>query len=195
MRSLMTLLLIWMIVVPSASAAPTGPVFAGNPAAVAEMQAVFDNFSRVNSYRGRMSGPSAGIFEWVRPNRMRMIMTTGGQTIEMVVIEGKAWMKMKGQCRAMPGGQAMQLPTEVAWGTHVESVKVTKGGTQTINGTRIQVYNLETKKKDGGTGKSTTYVDLRTRLPRRFEATEESGGKMTIDYLEYNIPITITPPC
>lgn len=195
MRVFTLVLIIGGLVIPSAGAAPSGPAFVGDAAAIAEIKTAYDNLSRVTSYRGRMTGAATGTIEWTRPNRMRMIIPGGGQTVEMVVIEGKAWMKMAGQCRVMPAGQPVPSPATAEWGPDVASVRVTKGGTHTIGSTRTQAYALDLTFKNGKTARHTAYIDLRTRLPRRIEMPDESGGRMTLDYLEYNIPLAITPPC
>jgi outer membrane lipoprotein-sorting protein len=187
--------LIGGLLAPPVAAAPGGPAFVGDAAAIAEIKAAYDAFARVTSYRGRMTGAATGTLEWSRPDRMRVRMTEGGQTVELVTIGGKTWMKMAGQCRPMPGGQPAPVRAATEWGPDVASVKVTKGGTHTIEGARTQAYALAVTFKDGKTTWQTVHVDLRTRLIRRIEMPGESGGRMTIDYLEYNIPLAISPPC
>lgn len=72
-----------------APAAPAGPVFQGDPQAVAEVRAAFERSGALRTYRARIAGPGregAVVVEVVAPDRFRVQVSSGGQPIEFITV-------------------------------------------------------------------------------------------------------------
>ena len=178
------------------TAAPAGPRFQGDPQAIAEVQAAFQKFGAAKSWRARMSSPQGGTqtMEHVTPDRYRMVLTQGNQTTEMFIIGNEMWLRQGGTCQKMPAAVPVQNPRQYVEHETDTTITVTKGGPETVEGTPTQTYMMTVETR-GQQSRQKLFVATGTGLPRRIEVQSQQGTT-TIDYLDYDAPITISnPPC
>jgi len=187
----------------AAGGAP-GPVFKGDPAAVAEVQAVYKKMASIHTWRARTTSFRAGApvgtstIEFVAPDRYRVTVASGGRTSEMFRVGKDSWILSGNVCRKVSATFPVPGPgVPQALGADV-TVTVARGDPATIDGIPTRTYLLDYEvayKTASGASKEKVYVATGTGLPRRVERTS-SAGTSTTDYDEYNAPITINaPPC
>jgi outer membrane lipoprotein-sorting protein len=78
---------------------------------------------------------------------------------------------------------------------HTDDARITvaRGGPETVEGTATMSYNL-TIETQGRQFRQKLYVATATGYPRRLEMSSDQGT-VTIDYFDFDAPITINPPC
>jgi outer membrane lipoprotein-sorting protein len=171
---------------------------AGNPRG--EIEKMAERFMAVNSYRAEMNGegdmPMRTELEFIAPDRYRI---KTGNTMEMVVIGKKTYMKLAGRW------QEMDVPldnsiADMRSSFNSEGMKWLKGvkfeREGSLNGKAAYIYTYQASAPDNsGENHSTLWLDRSNGLPLRIVATYKSGNlrSMTIDY-DYETPVTIDPP-
>lgn len=182
---------------PVVRAAP-GPTIQGDAQAVAELTAIYRRFGEAKSWRSRMtipgSTPATHTIAFVAPDRFHMVMSAGNTTSEFFVIGKSVWTKSGGTCTKLPGSVQLPNPREAMQQQNDAVVQVVRGGTEAVDGTPTQTYNV-TVTSQGTTVRQKLYVATATGLPRRVEMAT-AQGTMVIDYFDYGAAITINdPPC
>ncbi|MGH2403567.1 MAG: hypothetical protein ACRDGN_03800 [bacterium] len=199
------LALMLSLVLPTAtSAGPAGTVH-GDPQAIAELRAAQEKFAAAKSWRSRrtMSAPGASLpataTEFVAPDRTRMSWPDGrGGTAGTVIIGRDVWNFGSGACAK--GGSAparVQDDRESVRGRSDVTMEITKGGRETVDGTPTQTYTRASTTSEGQV-REKFFVAIDNGYPRRIEMTVQQAGvtvTITIDYSDYDTPITINPPC
>lgn len=191
----LTLAAIFAIAVPAASiAAPAGPAFKGDPQAIAEVQAAFQKFGVARTWRARITAEGqTTTMEFVLPDRIRLVISAGGQTSEITNIGPDQWITSGGTCRKSPVKVPVMNPKEYMEHPNDTTVTVTKGGRETVEGTATQTYVLVVETR-GTTIQQKLHVALSTGYPRRVEM-QSTRGLLIIDYFDFDAAIKIDPPC
>jgi hypothetical protein len=171
----------------STSAAPAASGAMNGAAIASAMQ-------KATSWKMTMkSGTGETVMEVVCPDKMRTTTKTGAMTAEMIRVgndmyskAGSRWMKIPatGQPASVCGGAAgaSQMPKLDA------NVKMTKGGTQTVNGETCTEWTTTVKGADGKETSSTMCVGS-DNLPRQMKS-----GDAVMTFSDWNKPITIEAP-
>lgn len=200
----MLMLLSLLTLLPATSAAgPASGGWQGDPQAGAEVQAAYTKFGAARTYRQRMTlAGQGGTFtqnmEIVVPDRVRMSGMPGSPpNFEIIVIGGETWARgpgVPGGCAKLPAGGARRPnPREGVDHATGATITVARGGPQTVEGTATQLYNL-TIEAQGRQTQQKVYVATGTGQLRRIETTSDQGA-VTIDYFDFDAPITINAPC
>ena len=182
-----------------AQATATKPAGGQSGASGGELAAVIENFAKVKSFRAKLTMESPGqpkqeaTIEVVLPDKFHMTFSGGGgvPAVEMISIgndayikAGPTWLKQTGA-----GGGALFDLSDIS-GTMDElgdAAGAKKGGTETVEGKRCQVYTYTS-------GSDTTEVCVSSdNLPLRVVTTSGSE-KTTIVFTDYNANITIKAP-
>ena len=177
---------------PSDSGANT--MTASAPAAGPNGAAIASAMQKATSWKmTTKAGGSETMMEIVCPDKMRTTTKTGAMTVEMIRIgndmyskAGPKWMKMPatGQPASVCGGAAgaTQMPKMDA------NVKMTKGGTQTVNDETCTEWTTTVKGADGKETSSTMCVGS-DNLPRQMKS-----GDAVMTFSDWNKPIAIEAP-
>ncbi len=185
-----------VILLASAAAGAGGPVFQGDPKAIAEVQAAFQKFSTAHTWRARITSPGGGTqtMDHVAPDRFHMSFSKGGRTSDMFMIGREAWIQSGGTCQKLPAPLPMINPRQALEQQSDAKITVSRGGPETVDGSPTQTYML-TVDAQSRQVREKLYVANGSGVPRRVEMPSERGT-IVIDYLDYNAPITINnPPC
>ena len=171
----------------------------GQSGASGELGAVIENFAKVKSFRAKLTMESPGqpkqeaTMEVVLPDKFHMTFSGGSgvPAVEMISIgndaylkAGPTWIKQAGA-----GGGALFDPGDISGAISDlgEAGGAKKGGTETVDGKRCQVYSYTS-------GSETTEVCVSSdNLPLRVVTTSGSE-KTTIVFTDYNANITIKAP-
>lgn len=185
---------LWFLLAGCSSAG--GPAeTAGKPAAAMNGAAIAAAMQKATSYKMTMkTGKVEMVMEVACPDKMRTTTNSGGMMVEMVRVgketytkAGKKWMKMPaaGQpesvCGAAAGGSA-QMPKLDA------NVKMTKGGTQMVNGESCTDWTTTVTDAQGKQASSTMCVG-NDNLPRQIRS-----GDAVMTYSDWNKPVSIEAP-
>ena len=200
-RDVLALFLVLTLLPAIAAAGPASGGFQGDPQAIAEVQSAYSKFGAARTYRQRMTVAGQGgtftqTMEIVVPDRVRMIGTQGNVTFETIVIAQEQWARgpgVPGGCAKIPGVGRRPNPREGLDHPTDARITVARGGPQTVEGTATQLYNL-TLETQGRQTQQKLYVATGTGYPRRIETASDQGAA-TIDYFDFDAPITINPPC
>lgn len=187
-----------IIVLLAALGATAAPVVKGDPKAYAEINAAFDKWLHLKSWRMKGTLPEGGsqTGEFVSPDRMHIVMNMGGVVSESIVA-GK-----DGRVR-QAGGPWQCLPEQVPIALNPKDmteitgeVTATRGPVLAVDGVQTQSYTYSTN-ENGKKSNIKLFVALTNGLPKRIQMLNEKGAvEQTLDYFDYNAPITITlPPC
>jgi len=182
-----------------AQATATKPAGGQSGASSGELGAVIENFAKVKSFRAKLTIESPGqpkqeaTMEVVLPDKFHMTFSGGSgvPAVEMISIgndaylkAGPTWIKQAGA-----GGGALFDPGDISGAISDlgEAGGAKKGGTETVDGKRCQVYSYTS-------GSETTEVCVSSdNLPLRVVTTSGSE-KTTIVFTDYNANITIKAP-
>ncbi len=198
----MLMLLSLLTLLPATTAAgPAG--WTGDQQAAAEVQAAYTKFGAARAYRQRMTiagqgGTFTQTMEIVVPDRVRMSGMPGSPpNFEIIVIGGETWARgpgVAGGCAKLPAA-GVRRPNPREGVDHPADAKITvaRGGPQTVEGTATQLYNLTIEAQNRQTQQK-VYVATGTGQLRRIETTSDQGA-VTIDYFDFDAPITINAPC
>ena len=168
----------------------------GQSGASGELGAVIENFAKVKAFRAKLTIESTGqpkqevTMEVVLPDKFHMTFSGGGgvPAVEMISIgndayikAGPTWLKQAGA-----GGGALFDPGDIS-STITDAGGGKKGGTETVEGKRCQIYTYSS-------GSDTTEVCVSSdNLPLRV-VTSSGGEKTTIVFTDFNANITIKAP-
>lgn len=185
------LILVWLST--TAAAGPAAAAYQGDAQVIAEVQAAYQKFRAARSFRSRISvGGFTQTTEYVAPDRYRIASGEGQQAVGTVIIGQDMWQSAGGACLKRPNAgfrnprEAVEHPTDA-------KITVARGGPEVVEGTATQTYNL-TIESQGRQARQKLYVATGTGYIRRIEVSSDQGAA-TIDYLDYDTPITINPPC
>lgn len=188
--------------VPGVLAAPAGTV-QGDPQAITEWRAAMDKFNAARSWRSKRTFSASGQAfvmptEFVAPDRFRIVFASDaqGRPLSGTVRIGNEWWSFGGgQCAKLPGRppQVQRDDRESMQPPEGSTIEITKGGVETIDSISTQTYMMALT-GGGVQGRQKMYVARDTGYPRRTEITTAQGG-FTIDYADYDTPITINAPC
>jgi hypothetical protein len=202
------------------TAAPAAATTAATPAAAAGdarsvLADVFRGWTGVKSFRARVDAAvapgatpqTAMQMEVLLPDRMRGTVNAGGQTIEMLMIGGTAYMKLPtGQWMRAPGNIPVDFtgldPHRFESDFQRDVTNVRLVGPDVVDGTPTLAYTYEftptapTKPAIKPAPQTARiWVGVADRLPRRFEVGGgPTGGTVTVTYYDYGAPITIDTP-
>lgn len=180
-----------------AESAPAGPVSTAQ--AVVTAVAISSAMQKATSWHMNMKSTGMEMdMDVVCPDKMHTQSKTKGMNTEMIRIgnemytkAGAKWMKVPsaakqaavcGNTAETSGGANSRVPTLDP------KVKLTKGGTEVINGESCTDWNATVPDGKGGTRTSTLCVGS-DNLPRMMKA-----GDAVITYSDWNKPITIEAP-
>lgn len=181
------------------SAGSAGPIFLGDPQAVAEVQVAMQKFTAVSAWKARMSlGGATQTLEHAGPDRFHLSVP-GDQAYDMYVIGHDAWMRTRAGCQRLPAPVPFANPGEMMASRPDMKITVTKGAPEPVEGIPAQTYTLSVDAQ-GMLIQEKLFVTIGTGLPRRFEVRGGQGtvdqGTTVIDYFDYGVPIAINnPPC
>lgn len=178
--------------------ATAGPVVKGDPKAYAEIKAAFVKWLHVKSYRAKQASEKMGsmTMEFVSPDRYHIVQKMGGVVAETINVGKEGRLRQGGgpwQC--LPEQEPMSFNLK-----DMEEIKgevtAAKGPVVAIDGVQTQSYTYSTN-ENGKTSNQKLFVALTNGLPKRIQGLDKQGAvKWSIDYFDYNAPITITvPPC
>jgi hypothetical protein len=200
MRAVGVLVLVMLL----ATAAGAQVTIKGDAAAWREVMAAHQNLAKLKTYRMKMittGQTEAFVIEKVNPNRSRMKMQTQGVSMETIVVGKETRTRMTG-APGMPAGWQCQSPQAQA-GTPGQApdpvsakgeVTIKRLPDTTIAGAKVLAYQY-TMRSQGPAVSSRIFVLADRRLPRRTEVLDGAGKvQSTIDYYDYNAPITIDLP-
>ena len=176
----------------SGAQAPGTAQTGGGTAVMSEFASFAAAIAKVKTFRATLTtsagtGPQTeSTLEVQMPDRFHVTSPTS----ELINIGADSYVKTGANWVKAPGGgagtlgQIAQLP---ALATAIPASQITKGGTDTVNGTKCQVYNQTT-----GTG-TTAYCLASNNLPVRIVITGGSS-KTTIIFTDYDKPLDIKAP-
>jgi malate synthase len=194
-------------VLPAASAGPA-PTIRGDPQVLTEVQAAQNKFASAKSWRSRMTmsvpGQSVPLpprtTEFVAPDRTRMTWADGrGGTAGHIRIGGDSWTFGTGGCIKTASGVRPPGPDarDAVLGPSDATLEIAKGGRETVEGMVTQTYTRAYTTSDGQM-REKLFVAVDSGYFRRIEIVVSRDGvtvTMTMDYVDYDSPITISPPC
>lgn len=134
----------------------------------------------------------------VPPAAMNMTVDTNGQVVEMITLEGNAWMKMEGVWTAMHADVAAQMTASFDMSDTSAMDAMTDqtcGATETLDGTDYDVYSWSLVVQ-GNPTVNKVLADQESGAPVRMETEMTAAGattKVLVDYT-YDETITITAP-
>ncbi|MDQ7843986.1 MAG: hypothetical protein QN141_11480 [Armatimonadota bacterium] len=168
----------------------------GDARAWQEVAAAYERLARLRTYRMKMKvegQPMTMVVEHVSPDRTRTLMQAEGFTMEMVSVGDRM------QYRTVTGGtsgpwQCQKPPTAAPTAEDARNargeVTISRLGEVTVEGVRTQGYDYSWTSQ-GKTVRQRLYV-AGDGLPRRLVVLDDAGKpQMTIDYYDFNAPITI----
>ncbi|MDR7486775.1 MAG: hypothetical protein QN187_15780 [Armatimonadota bacterium] len=190
-------LLVFILGAAPAFGAPLGSTFQGDPQAVAEVQAAYQKFAAARTWRARMTSPGVAgsqTFEFVAPDRYRVVIGQGGTTTELFLIGNETWIRSGDVCRKQPSMMRVENPRDAMQARPDLTIAVSRGGAETVDGVATQTYQI-TVTAQRTPVRQKLYVATSTGLPHRLELQSERGPVL-IDYPDYDAQITINnPPC
>jgi hypothetical protein len=159
-----------------------------------ELAALYTNFAKQKSFRGTItvSGGSAQgqqiTMEFVQPDKAHITMN-GGPTgsVELISIGTDSYIKIAGTWTKQPGTGTKLFDTNTLSDSikEAEKTSVTKGGTDTVNGKKCQIYTTST----------TTELCVAYGLPLRVVSKGTgSSGNTTIIFSDFGSNIDIKAP-
>lgn len=162
-----------------------------------DIKKLYENFAKVKSFRATMKVEAGGqtqegSMEVVLPDKMHLKMTVAGQQVEMIMIGTDTYTKVGGSWTKMtvPGMDAAALDIDDLSKDFQEastSSAAQKGGTDTVNGKRCQIYTIT--ETDGGK----TELCIADGLPLRV-VIQSSDSKVTMTFSDFNANIEIKAP-
>ncbi|MBM3450251.1 MAG: hypothetical protein FJX78_04605 [Armatimonadetes bacterium] len=189
---------------PPARLSPAaGPRFTGAPEAIREIEAAFQRLNRLNGYRVRYSErgvEGASVIDVQNPDRRRTLVPQEGATLEVTQVGARTIVRltrpdMNGQWRCSPIlSAAADLPITNPSRLNAE-IAVVKLRDEEIALARVAVYEYNIRLPEGEVLRSRVYVNQAGGLPRRWSVLDRDGNALgTVDYYDYNAPITIQLP-
>lgn len=136
--------------------------------------------------------------EIVPPANMHAVVDTAGQTIEMTVLDGKAWMNMAGTWTELPAATAEQMTAGFNMANTGMLDAMTEPqclGTSNVEGKDLKAYSWKLA-ADGSATVNRAYVDPATGAPVRIETDVDTSGAVTnvvVNY-SYDASLTVTAP-
>ena len=198
LRHMATAFAVMLAATITASAAPD-LVVKGDPRAWAEIQDAFIKLFKLKSYRMKVSTAEGAItISFVPPDKTHTVVSQGGNSIESIRVGNESRVRQGGgpwQClpagARMPqlGGEAKTDPSKIAG-----EVNASKGPVVAVDGMQTQSYAYS-HTAGGTTAQYRMFVGVTNGLPKRLQGLDGKGGvTSTIDYYDYDAPITITLP-
>ncbi|NUQ38092.1 MAG: hypothetical protein HUU23_09895 [Caldilineales bacterium] len=141
--------------------------------------------------------------EMIPPDKLRTIMKTANFESETIAIGDTAWSKRDGVWSVLPvsGKDILQaaFPELTAESLGATISNAQKAGSETVNGEEARVYTYtSTTFLEGSTvvGEVKLWVSVKSGLPIKQEIAGEAAGikSNTVQMIEYDAAITITPP-
>lgn len=185
-------LLVFWLGCSSSSGPESTSTTTGGPASATSGAAIASAMQKATSWKMTMkSGNGETTMEVVCPDKMRTQTKTGAMTMEMVRVgqdmyskAGKRWMKVPatGQPATVCAAGGSQMPAVDA------NTKMTKGGTQTVNGESCTEWTTTTTDAKGAQASSTMCIGS-DNLPRQIKS-----GDAVMTFSDWNKPITIEAP-
>jgi len=167
-----------------------------------ELKAMGVAWANAKSFRITMDTSSADAqspghitMEIVRPDRQHIKFAVGQQTFEMIDIGTDHYFNINGKwtkTTTKAPTASLADPQQVLDNVNKSldsNTKVTKGGTETINGTHCQDWTVDTSGSNPTT--ATMCIGLQDNLPVQFK---DPNGKFTMTFSDWNAPIDIKPP-
>lgn len=178
--------------------ATAAPVVKGDPKAYTEIKAAFVKWLQVKSYRAKEMAQGMGsmTMEYVSPDRYHITQQMSGVVAETINVGKEGRLRQGGgpwQC--LPEREPISLNPK-----GMEEIKgevtAARGPVVTIDGVQTQSYTYSTN-ENGKISNQKLFVALTNGLPKRIQQLDGKGAvQWTMDYFDYNAPITITlPPC
>ena len=136
--------------------------------------------------------------EIVPPANMHAIVDTNGQTIEMTVLEGKAWMNMAGAWTELPAEAAAQMTAGFNMANTEMLDAMTEAqclGTTNVDGKDLKSYSWKLD-VEGSSTVNRALVDPANNAPVRMETDVTAAGAVTnvvVNYT-YDPAVTVTAP-
>lgn len=185
-----------------AAPGPGLPAVQGDPAARAEVDAAFQRFKALTSYRMKATSSRDGsvtLYEFVQPDKSHVtVRSAGAPYVYEVVTAGKqsaarfvvpdqppAW-----ECHSLSAPQSSFVSDLDRVHKDLETIAVVRKPDTVVEGTPVHAYA-------DAAGAGTFYIGIRTGLPRRSTGIDKGKGEtITLDFYDYNAKITIVlPPC
>ena len=161
----------------------------GDEASKAAVAAAFAKMAQAKTYRMTMQAQSTQmVSDYVAPDRRHM---TGSQ-MEMITIGDDTWMKMNGKWQHIPkmagtSGAAMAGPAMgAAQRVKPPETDVTFLGNETCQGQPARAYQYST-----GTGAEKAKLLIGSS---GYPCKIEMGGGSSMEWSDWNAPMTINPP-
>jgi hypothetical protein len=166
----------------------------------AEVMAAYERLAKLRIDRMKMTGQgqtTPALFGVVNPDRTRQVFQTGNATLEMIIVGQEIRYRLTGPgmsgtwlCQgAPPAGRPPPQP-----GKFEGEVTISRLGESTVEGARAQGYAY-TMRTQGQTSKQRLFVLADGGLPRRVEVLDAGDQVVgTLDYYDFNAPITIELP-
>ncbi len=189
-------------VAPTATRAPVPTrVPAVDPGEVRRMGQAWAD---ARSYRMRAQATSAGqafdmTIEEVKPDRERLRIAMGPQTVEVIHIGSDTYANLFGQWTKndtslpLPMGQLVR-PDDMVRSFEAAAAtgnQLTKGPLSTVEGVPCQEW---TQASVTGGPVATFCVGTEDNLPHRIAVTTPTAGLVTLTFSDWNTPISIEPP-
>jgi hypothetical protein len=196
------------LVLPTTMSAGPAAAIRGDPQVIAEVQAAQTKFNSAKSWRSSRTMSIAAqsalmppmTTEFVAPDRTRMTWADGrGGTAGQVRIGSDFWSFGSGGCMKTPSGIRPPGPDarESVQGPADATIEIAKGGRETVEGVVTQVYTRAYATSEGQV-RQKLFVIVDSGYFRRVETAVARDGvtlSITMDYVDYDSPITINPPC
>ena len=185
-----------LLALAGSTSAAQGLTVKGDAQAWKEIEAAFIKFSKAKSYRAKMIMKDGGTttMETVPPDRMRTITTTGAETYEWITVGNQVRVRQgNGPWTCVPSAGPAPIPNTNPQQMAGE-VTAARGPAVVIEGVQTQSYSY-TWKDAVSTSNLKLYVAVNNGLPKRIESLDNKGAvEMTINYYDYDVPITINLP-
>jgi hypothetical protein len=137
--------------------------------------------------------------EIVPPGNMHVKIDTAGQVIEMITLDGKAWMNMAGTWTALDAATAAQMTAGFNMASSTAQLDLMTDmeclGTTNVEGKDLLTYSFALNQAGANTS-TRVFVDPAIKAPVRIEADVDAAGTktgMVVKYT-YDPSIVITAP-
>jgi outer membrane lipoprotein-sorting protein len=181
---------------PAATASSGGNTGGSN----SELTTLFSNFSKVKSFKATATtavssggGQQTITMEVVTPDKLHFT-TSGGSTgaLEFISIGNDNYIKLNGTWTKQPGAGSGKIFDPKSFNDSIQAASadekaVTKGGTDTVNGKKCQIYTNSTP------GGGSTEICVADGLPLRV-VTKGTSGTTQVIFSDFNANIDIKAP-
>lgn len=173
----------------------------GDAKAWSEIEAALIKLNKLKAFRQKMSAPEGSItMAIVAPNKVHTTFSAqGAESMETIMVGSEVRMRQGGgRWNCMPPGMKPPQVGPAAQQTDPSKmsgeVTASRGPAVAIDGEQTQSYSY-TITSGGSATNFRIYIGVANGLPKRMQVLDARGAvTITIDYFDYDAPITVVLP-